>query len=80
MKKSVRLVLLALVLLTMPLYAALPPDHRIDPGGGEGSGGTSTTCAYQCSDGSWSSIACNTGEIAYCKCDGSPLKARPYCT
>jgi len=39
----------------------------------------STTCAVQCPDGSWSSIACNSGETAVCSCTGAPLQADPYC-
>jgi hypothetical protein len=42
----------------------------------DGSGGT---CATRCSDGSWSSIACNAGEQAHCDCTGSPLLANPSC-
>jgi hypothetical protein len=81
MMKKIRLFLLALVLLTMPLYAVRSGPFQNDPGdGGSGGGGGSTTCAVQCSDGSWSGIACNTGQTAHCACDGSPLRARPYCT
>jgi hypothetical protein len=55
------------------------PPAPGDPGSGGGSCG-STTCAVQCTDGSWSSIACNSNEYATCSCDGSPLLANPYCT
>lgn len=48
--------------------------------GGSGGGSGSTTCATQCSDGSWSSIGCLSNETAHCACDGSPVLARPYCT
>lgn len=50
-------------------------------GGGNNGGGThQTTCGVQCSDGSWSSIACNPNEAASCTCTGSPLLANPSCT
>jgi hypothetical protein len=77
MKTRVRLFLLALA-LTTPLYATLPGPFQND--WGDGGGGGSTTCAVQCTDGSWSSIACNTGETAHCTCTGTPLLANPSCT
>ena len=79
MKKHVRLFLLALVLTTTPLLAGVNGPFQNDPGDGSGGSG-STTCAVQCSDGSWSGIACNTGQTAHCTCTGSPVKANPYCS
>jgi hypothetical protein len=61
--------------------AAAPARSQIwyrDPFPSDGGGGT--TCAKQCSDGSWSSIACLSNETAHCTCTGSPLLANPYCT
>jgi hypothetical protein len=44
-----------------------------------GCGGYSSTCACECPDTSWSGIACNEGQIAYCTCSGSPVQANPRC-
>lgn len=77
MKKHVRLFLLALVLTTTSM---LPVNAFQKDLGGDGGSGGSTTCAVQCPDGSWSGIACNTGETAHCTCGGSPVRANPYCS
>jgi hypothetical protein len=65
----------------MPMLIIQPGQRPPAPGDpGNGGGCASTTCAVQCSDGSWSSIGCNSNEYATCSCSGSPVLANPRCT
>lgn len=66
MRKEFLVSMLALLLLSL---VSPRPSHGL-PGG---------TCAVQCPDGSWSSIACDRNENAFCTCSGSPVQANPYC-
>jgi hypothetical protein len=80
--RKVSLLALALALLTLPLClsAAVEPSIKIPPGDGGGTGGGCvTSCAVECSDGSWSSIGCLSDECAKCTCSGSPVLANPRC-
>lgn len=66
------------------VMAFVLPASRSSASGGGGwqppfDDGNGDTCAIQCSDGSWSSIACLHNEIAICSCGGSPLQADPHC-
>jgi hypothetical protein len=45
-------------IVTLPLHATRSGPFQNDPGGDGGGGGGSTTCAIQCSDGSWSGTPC----------------------
>ena len=73
MTLKTRLILLALVLLSLPLSA-----WTKDPGDGGGTGTCSTSCARQCASGYWSSIGCLSNQCAHCPCTGTP--PTPYCT
>ena len=82
-KVKARVFLVACILLALPFAVAQASGQdnifNQDPfgDGGDGAGGT---CAVQCSDGSWSGIACNPGEQAHCTCTGRPVKANPSCS
>ncbi|HEY0783460.1 MAG TPA: hypothetical protein VGE98_13460 [Thermoanaerobaculia bacterium] len=77
--------LVLLALFALPVYGLGGTPFNNDPGDtGDGSGTCVTTCARQCRDGSWSSIACNSNERATCDCTGishgSSVQAFPSCS
>jgi len=74
MRKTLKLILVLTIAMAAPLMA-----FKQDLGTDGGSGGAGGTCARQCRDGSWSGIACLSGQTAYCTCSGSSVQANPYC-
>jgi hypothetical protein len=81
MIQKIRIPLLAFAATLSALAVSAHPDPSVRiPPDNTGGGTCSTTCAVQCSDGSWSSIACLSNEKATCSCSGAPVLANPRCS
>jgi hypothetical protein len=77
---KVKIFATALLVMGLPFFGTVhAADQQCDSPPCEG-GGSGTSCAFHCSDGSWSSIGCLDNETAHCSCSGYPLQANPYCT
>lgn len=79
MNPRVKVLMMLLILMILPLTAAMATIQHLNPiDPGSGGGTCSSSCAVQCANGYWSSIGCLSGQCAHCPCNGGI--PQPYCT